>query len=131
MTEAGVETDNSLGLIRSELIERCSVLEEKIVNEEMRHSYAIKEAATSNILAGTEWEVVQRQSNSNRDSLDGLTYATLSFFVQKPPNRLSRMRPESETITIILTSEELVELRETLQDALNAIVQVKQAEEHS
>ena len=130
LTEPDIEEDDSAEVIRAELLERCSVLEEKIVSEEIRHRYAIKATATNNILVGSEWEVVRRHSDSIRDSLEGLTYATLSLFVQKPIGRFSRIRPESETITVILTSEEILELKNNLQDALEAITQTEQTGEH-
>ena len=124
LTEEDVEEGGNEETIRSELLERCVFLEEQVVNEGMRHRYAIKITAKNNVLTGTEWEVVQRRYSSTLHSLDGLTYATLSLFVQKPPSNFPGIRPDSETLTVILTSDEILELQMNLQDALNAIRQV-------
>ena len=120
-------------IIRSELLERCTILEKKVINEGLRHQYAIKTTAKNNVLTGVEWEVVLRQSDSTRDLPAGLTYATVRFILQKPPINYVRyvgMRQESETLTAILTTEEIVELRASLEEALTAIEHARQREDH-
>lgn len=121
LTELETETEDNSELIRSELLERCTILEDKLVNEEIRHRYAVKATAKNNIMVGSEWEVVRRQSDSTNDSLEGLVYANFSLLIQESPSFVTGKRPKYKTITVILTSEELLDLQDNLRDALTAM----------
>jgi hypothetical protein len=138
LTEPGLVTEESEDredLIRTELLERCAILESRVIDEELRRQYAVKTTAKNRILIGTEWEVVKRQSDDTGTLPPlGLTYATVRFILQKPPISYVRyvgLRQESETVTAILTAEEIVELRDSLNQALAAIEQARQHEEGS
>ena len=132
LTEPGLEIQDDEQreeLTRSEVLQRCAVLEEKVIDDELRTQYAIKVTAKNNVLTGTEWEVVQRQSDGTNDSVDNLIYATFRFILQKPPIRLIRYvgnPQESDTVTLILTTEEIIELRSVLEEALAAIERATQ-----
>lgn len=121
LTEPDFGPEDDLNIIETELLSRCSLLEDTVINRELRNRYAIKATAKNNILAGTEWEVVQRHSDSSRDSPVGLTYANLNLYIQKPFTRQTHSALESETITLVLTTEEIIDLKANLEEALNAI----------
>ena len=116
-------------LIRSELLERCAILEDRVISSELRNRYAVKVTAKNNVLTATEWEVIQRQADSTKDSAMALTYATVRFISQKPPISLTGIGPESESFTVILTREEIVELQASLKKALRSIEQAMQSED--
>ena len=131
ITEPGFVPDDSeeqQEVIRNELLQRCAVLERQVIGEELRRQYAVKITAKNKILTGTEWEVVQRQSDSSSDSPSALTYANVRLILQNPPiNYLQYVgaRQESETLTVILTAEEIIDLQANLQDMLTALTNTR------
>ena len=121
LTETNYSSNDTEEVIRLELLARCEFLEQKIINDAIRNRFAVKLTAKTNTLAAVDWEVVQRQSDSTFNPMTGLKYANLSLFVQRPNHNDISVAPESETLTVTLTEEDILDLQSSLEGALKVL----------
>ena len=128
LTESDYLPDDAEEVIRLELLARCELLEQEIITDGVRNRFAVKVTAKANILAAAEWEVVQRHSDSTLGPITGLKYANLSLFVQRPSRNEISIAPESETLTVTLTEEDIIDLQSSLEAALTALQDVESGE---
>lgn len=121
LTESDYLSDDEEEVIRLELLARCELLEQEIITDGVRNRFAVKMTSKANTLAAAEWEVVQRHSDSTLGPTTDLKYANLSLFVQRPNRNEISIAPESETLTVTLTKEDIIDLQSSLEAALTAL----------
>lgn len=125
LTEPNADQENSEELTRAEIVERMKELEERLVTEEIRHRFAVKFTTKNDIFSGAEWEVVKRQADSDSGSPANLTYATVRITAQKPVNNLrgpvDRSAFDSDSISLIMTMDDIIELRDCLDRVSTAL----------
>ena len=128
--------------IRGEVLARIKSVEEKIVTAELRQRFAIKSSAKTSVYTDVTWEVVRKQSVSDGTTPSNLTYATIRIVGQKPSTiwaepqaylplpLLIGTSPSSDVDTIALTMslEDILELKDSLEKASKALMEVMQGE---